>query len=178
MVGVVFVTSNDNKAREASQVLGIDLKRKKLDLDEIQDMNLEKIIEHKARQAYRKLKTPIIVEDVGFYIDAWKGFPGPFIKWIHETMGYEVLPTLLKANRNVKWVVTYAYCDAKGFKSFTGIAKGTIAKKQMGSEGWGFDVLFIPDGQTKTIAELGRAMKPKFSARHKALKKLKLYLTK
>ncbi len=67
MKELVFVTSNDNKVREVVATLGMHLKRVALELDEIQEMDLEKIIKHKAEQAFKKLKTAVLVEDDGLF---------------------------------------------------------------------------------------------------------------
>lgn len=179
MQGVTFVTSNDNKYREVQGVLGVDLKRKSIELEEIQSMNLKEIVGYKVKQAYKKLHKSVIAEDTGLYVDAWNGFPGPFIKWVKDIVGYDIFPkSIPKNNRGATWVTVYAYYDGKELVLFEGKTKGSLATKQRGDNGWGFDVLFIPEGQTKTIAELGPESKHKFSARYKALKKLKKYLLK
>ena len=54
-----------------------------------------------------------------------------------------------------------------------GSLKGTIAEKLRGTTGFGYDPLFIPEGQDKTLAELGIAVKNQISHRAQALKKLK-----
>lgn len=177
MKKIIFVTSNDNKVREAKGVLGIDLERKKIDLDEIQSMDLKEIVGYKVKQAYKKIKRPVIAEDTGLYVEGWNGFPGPFIKWVKDIMGYNIFPkSVPKNNRLVTWVTVYAYYDGKELLTFEGKSKGTLATRQRGTNGWGFDVLFIPKGKKQTLAELGAGMKPEFSARHKALRKLKKHL--
>lgn len=179
MKKLVFVTGNDNKAREAAQILGVEIERVKIDLDELQSMDLKVIVEHKAKQAYRKLKKPVIVEDVALNIDAWKGFPGPFSKFIAQTMGYDGLATMLTGSkRTAAWVVVYGYFDGRYFKTFEGVEKGAIAREPAGSDGWGFDTVFIPAGYKKTVAELGEQVKNKQSARYLALRKLKAFLDK
>ena len=177
MRSIIFVTTNDNKAREAAHILGVKVKRISLELDEIQSMDLARIVEHKARQAYKKLKKPLLVEDVGFYIKEWNGWPGPFIRWMAEHISYENLVKLIGAERRVEYVVLCGYFNGKEFKSFKGSIKGTIAKKPRGSNGWGFDVVLIPKGYTKTYAEMGMKEKMKVSARGQALRKAKKYLT-
>jgi non-canonical purine NTP pyrophosphatase (RdgB/HAM1 family) len=172
---LTFVTSNDHKAREASQILEIDLDRVAIDLDEIQDMDLARIVEHKLRQAYAQLQKPVIVEDVGLFFEAWNGFPGPFIKWIKETMGYAALPALLDENRRATWRVMYGYFDGTTLQTFDGTLPGSIASEPRGSS-WGFDVIFIPDGETQTLAELGPERKNTIGARRLALMKLKEFL--
>ncbi len=172
MEKLVFVTGNDNKAREATLVLGIEVERVKLDLEELQSMDLRVIIEHKARQAYAQLKRPVMVEDVSFEIKQWNGFPGPFIKWLHERMGYDKLCEVLGDDRQADWHVMYGYFDGKKFIAAHACVSGRIAEKPR-EGGWGFDVIFIPAGQEKTLGELGAEGKLEFSARAQALRKLK-----
>ena len=57
-----------------------------------------------------------------------------------------------------------------------GECKGHIAEEKRGSEGFGFDPLFIPDGYDKTFAEMGPEMKNKISHRAKALEELERLL--
>jgi non-canonical purine NTP pyrophosphatase (RdgB/HAM1 family) len=177
MQKLVFVTGNDNKAREASAVLGVELERIKIDLDEIQSMDLRVIVEHKAREAYKKILRPIIVEDVSFEIDQWRGFPGPFTKWLAVTIGYAGLPGALRPkNRSARWRAMYGYFDGTLLKTFEGVEEGSVAHKARGTA-WGFDVVFIPKGQKKTVAELGEAAKAKTSARALALRKMRRFLS-
>ena len=169
---LIFVTGNDDKAREAGQILGIEIERAKLELDELQSMDLRGIVEHKARQAYAQLQRPVFVEDVSFEIAAWNKFPGPFIKWLHQTMGYEILCKILGSDRRVDWRVMQGYFDGKDFISAESVVAGSISEAPRAG-GWGFDVIFIPNGQTKTLGELGAKGKLEFSARTQALTKLK-----
>lgn len=53
---------------------------------------------------------------------------------------------------------------------FEGILKGTIAKEMRGKGGFGYDPIFIPEGQDKTLAELGLAVKNKLSHRYQAFR--------
>jgi XTP/dITP diphosphohydrolase len=179
MKELIYVTSNDNKAREIAETLGVTIKRVNIELDEIQEMDLKKIIRHKTLEAYGKLKSPVIVEDVGFYIDDWNGFPGPLIKWFHATVGYDKLTKMLsKKNRNAEFLVAYGLYDGKKFYSFVGSSKGKIATSPRGEGGWGFDTIFIPQGYRKTFAELGGSIKLKISARRIALEKLRRFIKK
>ena len=58
-----FVTGNKRKIREFEEILGIKLKHADIELDELQETDSEKVSEHKARQAFDKLKKPVIVND-------------------------------------------------------------------------------------------------------------------
>ena len=175
---ITFVTSNPNKAREASAILGLPLGHRALDLHELQSMELRLIVEHKAREAYRTLRRPIIVEDVGLYLDAWDGFPGPFIKWLQDTMTYARLARALpKTNRRAKWIVAYGLYDGTRFRYVEGVARGKMASRPAGlGRGWGFDPWFIPDGHETSYAALGPETKNRISARSRALKKLRRLL--
>ncbi len=194
MQKLIFVTGNDNKAREAAAILGAEIEHVKLDLDEIQSMDLRVIVEHKARQAYAQLKNSagglpasggakgdqggqaLIVEDVSLAIKQLGGFPGPLIKWMARAMGEANIPALLsKPDRTAFYEVMYCYIDERGVKFFSHKSRGSIALKASPG-GWGFDVIFVPAGETKTIGRLGVAYKEKHMPRGKALQKLKKFL--
>ena len=59
---------------------------------------------------------------------------------------------------------------------FTGICKGKIIEKQTGEMGFGYDAVFVPDGDDKTFAEMTMEQKNKYSHRKKALVKLTDFL--
>ena len=77
----LFLTGNQHKANHLSQLLGLPLEHKKLDLDEIQSTNVAEVAEHKVRQAYELVKRPVFVEDVSLRFEALGGLPGPFVKF-------------------------------------------------------------------------------------------------
>ena len=177
MKPVIFVTGNENKVREAEAVIGVHFTQRQHNLDEVQELDLKKVVEHKARQAYAIYKQPLIVEDVSFEIEQWRGFPGPFAKWLGKTIGYgELATTLKKGNRRALWRAMYAYNDGKQIRFFEGREQGSVAHKPRGTTGFGFDIIFIPAGKKKTVAELGPEQKAKTSARYLALCKLKKFL--
>jgi len=66
-----------------------------MDLDEIQSLNLREIVEHKVRQAYDKIKNPVLVEDVSLEFTALGRLPGPFIRFFVEEMSMEQICSLL-----------------------------------------------------------------------------------
>lgn len=65
MTTIVFITGNQGKADYLANFLDFPVEHIKLDLDELQSMDLRVIVEHKIRQAYAIVKKPVIVEDVG-----------------------------------------------------------------------------------------------------------------
>lgn len=70
----LFVTGNQDKADYLAKMLGIVLDHKKIELDELQSINLETIVEHKVRQAYEITGQSVLVEDVGLGFEALGGY--------------------------------------------------------------------------------------------------------
>lgn len=177
---ITFVTGSKGKGREAEKILNIPLEVKSLDLDEIQELDLEKIALHKVNQAYNLVKSPVIIDDVSVEIDAWKGFPGPLIKWILKTEN-DTAKLLLKMlegekNRKAKVRLAIGFHDGKKARIFYGEVRGRIAEEIRGENGFGWDPVFIPDGQEKTYAQMSRDEKNEISHRRKALDKLSDFL--
>lgn len=77
MKDITFITGNQYKADYLAKYLGLPVKHVKLDLDEIQSLDLKEIVEHKVRQAFDKLNMPVIVEDVSLEFEALGSLPGP-----------------------------------------------------------------------------------------------------
>ena len=68
------------------------------------------------------------------------------------------------------------YCSGKEIYTAIGEVEGTIIKKPRGSNGFGYYPLFIPDGYSKTMAELDSKIKNSISHRFNAFKKIKKHL--
>ncbi len=171
---IIFVTSNPHKAREAASILGRPLTHEAIELDELQSMDLELIVRHKLRQAFHKLRQPVLVEDTGLFVSAWQGFPGPFIKFIQATMGYEQFGQAIAAHPQVEHVVLFSYCQREGEAVIAeGRIRGTFLGAPRGTSQFGFDPYFIPEGFHQTYAEMGAEAKNRVSARFRALATLK-----
>lgn len=177
MKNIIFVTGNQNKVKEANAILGGVLIQKKHELDEIQSLELKKVVEHKVRQAYEIYHQPVVVEDVSLEVRGLGNLPGTMIRWFEKLLidGSGRLDPKTK-DRATTYKVGYGYFNGKHFQYFEGVRRGSISKKPLGKSDFGFDVIFIPQGQTKTYAQLGSEFKNKNSARFLALKKLKKFL--
>lgn len=164
---VTFITGNANKAEFLARYLKHTVDHQKLDLDELQSLSLKEITEHKARQAYDRLKSPVLVEDIGFEIKALGRLPGPFIKWFIEEVGFERLCRLADPDpeRTALTKVCYAYYDGNEVVFFEGELKGSMPESPRGEDGFGWNCVFIPEGQTKTNAEMDEAETEKYSLR-------------
>ena len=175
---LVFITSNQNKLREVEQILGMKLRHKDLDISEIQDIEVRKVIEEKAKSAYRLVGEPVLVEDSGLYINALNRFPGALIKWVLHSIGNEGICRLLldKEDRSAYAEACFGVYDGKELHAFSGIAKGMIVEAPRGASGFGWDPIFQPDEHQLTFAEMGSAEKNKISHRNKALEQLRGFL--
>lgn len=178
---IIYVSSNSGKAAYLGRYLDHPFTHQVLELEEIQSLDLAKITEHKAREAYGQLKKPIVVDDVSLSFDALGGaLPGPFIKWFLKALKPDGLCRLLDAydNRGAVGTICMAYFDGKILKCFQGSLKGTIAKQpRKGIRGYGWDVIFIPSGSTKTYSQMSDSEILKYGIRTvKIFPKLKEFL--
>lgn len=171
MVGLplVFVTSRAEKAKEAER-LGFAVERLALDLPEPQALDPSRIVEEKAKTAYAALSRPVLVEDSGLLLDAWGGFPGALVKWLEKSAGVAAIPRMLDAfdDRRATAVCAIAYTDGGEIVSSRGETRGAIAPAPRGSNGFGWDTIFVPEGDVRTFAEMSGADKDRVSHRRRA----------
>ena len=170
-----FVTGNLDKVREASDILECPLDHVSgLKIDEIQASDINKIVAHKAEQAFNKLKCPILVEDSGLIFSAWNGLPGALIKWFEISVGCHGLLKMLEGfeNREASAVCVAAIFDGQKMILTKGERKGVISQSIRGENGFGWDVIFIPEQYDKTYAEMDFNQKNAISHRRMAFEKL------
>lgn len=155
-VDITFITGNVSKAAYLARHLKHSLKHRKLELDEIQSTDPEKVVEHKARQAYSELGSPVLVNDVSLSFRALGHLPGPYIRWFEAELGYEKLCRLLDpfGDRSAVARSTYGFYDGSDMYFFKGILPGVVADHPKGEGGFGWDPIFIPEGYTQTRAEM------------------------
>ena len=173
-----FITGNAGKAKYLSDYFHAPVDHVKLDLHEIQSLNLREVVDDKARRAYTIVGSPVLVEDVSLIFNGLKKLPGPLIKWFLETLGNDGLCRLLDSldDRSAFAEVEFAICDEKGVHTFGGSMEGTIAENPRGEMGFGWDPIFIPEGHSKTWAEMTDDEKHATSMRKIALEKVSSFL--
>lgn len=167
MAEIIFITGNEKKAEFLARHLNHPVNHQKLDLDELQSLDLKEIVEHKVRQAYQLVKKPVLVEDISFTINSLGKLPGPFIKWFIEQLGFEKLCRLADSDpeRLATTAVCYGFYDGNNLKFFEGELKGSIPEHPKGEDGFGWNCVFIPEGQSKTNAEMNEEETEKYSLR-------------
>lgn len=174
-----FVTTNFHKFNEARQVLaehGVAAAMLKIEAIEIQDDDLEKIAKASVRDAAEKSGLPVLVEDAGLFIEALKGFSGPYSSYVYRTLGTKGVLKLMEgiAERSAYFysVVAFYSTEDASPKCFHGKVEGKITLKERGNQGFGFDPIFKPKGGvSKTFAEMTTTEKNKLSHRAQALRK-------
>lgn len=135
----------------------------------------------KAVETARAAKMLTIADDTGLEVDALGGEPGvKSARYAGEEATYhennQKLLAALRAvpmeKRTARFRCVVAIADAHGLVEVVeGICNGTILEEERGGGGFGYDPLFIPDGQVKTFAELSPDVKNRISHRAKALQK-------
>lgn len=91
MEKITFITGNPKKAEYLEKYLGFPVAHKKVNLEEIQSLDLYEIVEHKVREAYKTIQSPVLVEDASLEFRALGRLPGTFIKFFLEEMSEETI---------------------------------------------------------------------------------------
>lgn len=179
MKDITYITGNQKKADYLANYLEHPILHQKIDLDEIQSLDLKKIVKHKARQAYDLIKKPVVVEDTSLEFKALGGLPGPFIRYFLEQMSHEDICSLLKGkDRSATARCVFGYFDGENETYFEGSMNGTIPEKPAGEKGYGFDRIFIPEGFNVTRAEQNEEDHKAVYLKIKPIKQLKEFLLK
>ena len=181
---ITFVTGNINKLKEVREILinknmdNLNIVNQKLELPELQG-EPEFVAREKCRLASNEIQGPVLSEDTSLCFNALGGLPGVYIKWFFKRLGLIGLNNLLEAyeDKSAYAQCIFAYSSEPGSEPilFIGRCHGTIIK-QRGENGFGFDPIFLPDGETETFAELSTVKKNIISHRAKALQKVKEFL--
>ncbi len=176
MKSIVFITGNKDKLREVQALIpavqGLDL-----DLTEIQEIDAHKIITAKLTEAQKYHAGPFIVENTSLSLDAMNGLPGPLVKWFLKTIGVEGIYKLTESFESTRAMARtlIGYADEEGIHFFEGSLLGTLVPPR-GTDGFGWDAIFQPDGSEKTFAEMTPEEKSQCSMRKRAVEGLRRYL--
>jgi XTP/dITP diphosphohydrolase len=186
---LIFATNNGHKIEEIRSVVRnefeiLPLQEAGIDIDIPEPHStLEKNASEKSRTIYRLTGTNCFSEDTGLEVEALDGEPGvKSARYAGDEKSFdnniEKLLSKLGNNQNRKArfrTVISLLINGKEFL-FEGICKGNIIKERRGTNGFGYDPVFVPDGSDKTFAEMGFDEKNKCSHRKKATDKLVIFL--
>jgi len=187
---LIFANNNQHKVDEVRAVIGdrfsiITLRAAAIDIDipEPHD-TLEANATEKSRTIYEMTRKNCFSEDTGLETIALNGEPGvKSARYAGEGRDFQANIDKLLAkleneeNRKARFrAVISLMLDGKEYQ-FEGICEGQIATDQKGLQGFGYDPVFIPDGSTKSFAEMTIAEKNQFNHRQKAMTKLINFLS-
>jgi XTP/dITP diphosphohydrolase len=162
-----YNTSNDSKIREVLHFFGSSGKLGILRhcVTEILETELEKVVRAKAAEAYRAVRVPVIVEHGALCIDFLSGLPGALVKPTWMALGQRLcLVVPPEAPRTCRALSALCYCDGRKREVILRQVEGEIAPSPRGAGGFHWDPVFIPRGQTQTLAEMPLDDKLRLSA--------------
>jgi non-canonical purine NTP pyrophosphatase (RdgB/HAM1 family) len=172
--GVVLVTGNLGKLAEARRLCGADLEAVEVDLPEIQSLDLITVLRAKGEEASHRLGRPLIVEETGLELDAMAGFPGPLVKWMLEAVGAEGIARAALALGDDRVTARCALLLVGSGRQVVAVGetRGRVTLPPRGDGGFGWDPIFVPEGEDRTYAQLRAAEKDLLSHRGRAWRTL------
>ena len=190
MSTLIFATNNQNKVTEVKSILNqrfniLSLKERGINIDIPEPYHtLEDNAREKARVIHQLTSQNCFSEDTGLEVEALSGEPGvKSARYAGDNRSFEdnidkLLSNLKdKENRKAQFRTVICIIIDGQEKVFDGICKGSIIAARRGSGGFGYDSIFIPDGSSKTFAEMTMVEKNYFSHRKKAIEKLTAFLS-
>lgn len=186
---IVFASNNAGKLAEIRAMMpeGIRLisQAEAGFTDEVEESgkSFEENAELKARAVFDACGLPCFADDSGLEVKALKGMPGVrSARYAGEPASTAANNALLlqqmqgKPNRQAAFRTCICLVNGSKTLFFEGSISGTIAEAPRGSNGFGYDPLFVPDGFQKTFAEMEAAEKNAISHRKQALAKMLPFL--
>lgn len=188
MQKILIASNNSHKISEIKSVLYhsnlklLSLKDFGIAVDVVEDGNtLKENAFKKAKEVYNILGIPALSDDTGLFVEVLNGEPGVYsARYAGEDATYEDNRNKLlgrlnsisdeKKNARFESVICF-HVNEKEFYFFEGICEGTIIKEVRGTNGFGYDPVFLPKGFNKTFAELSDKEKNEISHRAIALQK-------
>lgn len=189
MIELIFATNNQNKVIEVQSLMDNNIQVKSLfeagiDIDIPEPhQTLEENAVEKSSTIHRLFSKNCFSEDTGLEVDALNGEPGVrsaryagdeannennIKKLLHNLEG--------NLNRNARFRTVISLIIDNEYFLFEGICEGVIANEMKGNKGFGYDAVFIPNGDVKTFGEMNLEEKNKYSHRKKATLKLIAFL--
>jgi XTP/dITP diphosphohydrolase len=194
MKELIIATKNKGKAEEFKTMFAkygikaISLLELEQDIPDIEETGstFEENAALKSEEIMRLLNIPVMADDSGLMIDALDGRPGIYsARYAGEPKDDQAnidkvlkeLENVQEPDRTARFVCVLSVSipgQSSLFKK--GVCEGKIAFSERGSNGFGYDPIFIPNGYDQTMAELGPELKNKISHRHHAMVQLEEWI--
>ena len=187
---IVFATNNKHKLEEIKDILGKDFEIVSLaeigcheDIPET-GVTLQENARQKSTYVVEHYNQNCFADDTGLEVEALGGEPGVHSARYAEGTDHDSEANMRKlltkldgqTNRKACFRTVISLIIDGVEHQFEGKVDGTIAKEKHGTEGFGYDPIFIPEGYDKSFAQLGEEIKNQISHRARAVKKLAEYL--
>ena len=189
MIRLCFATNNKHKLEEVKDILGNEFQILSLEeigcLDELPETQdtLEGNSLQKADFVFTNYHVPCFADDTGLEVKALQGAPGVYsARYSGEQRNSDDNINLLlknltgKSDRTAQFRTVITLMGLGETQSFEGVVKGEILTVKKGSEGFGYDSVFQPNGFNRTFAEMTLQEKNNLSHRAKAVDKLAKHL--
>ena len=185
MKKILIGTFNKGKFREISYLLSKKIRKISLNKANIKSpketgKTFSANSKLKANYFFKFTNLPVISDDSGLCIDALHGKPGIHsARWAKKYKSFKnamkfILKTMKNKNRSATFVCSLSLkCPGKKMVTVEGKIKGSISQKIVGTRGFGYDPIFIPQFETITFGQMSRQKKNKMDHRHIAFKKIK-----
>lgn len=185
---ILIATNNKHKVEEIREIL----KNDRIELITLADLKVKVEVEEdkdtlegnalkKAEEMFKATGIPTIADDTGLFVEALNGEPGVYSsRFAGENATYddncnkllESMKNISEENRKAYFKTAVCYYESKDrCHFFEGICEGGITKEKSGEKGFGYDPVFVPNGFTKTYAEMTEEEKNSISHRGKAFRK-------
>ncbi len=195
MKRIVFATNNQHKLQEIREILSPEFEIVSLkeigcheDIPETGN-TLEENALQKARYISERYHISCFADDTGLEVEALGGAPGVHSARYAEGTDHDSEANMTKLlrelegkeNRQARFRTVIALIElgedeTENVHLFEGIVEGHISTERQGTEGFGYDPVFVPEGYEKSFAALGETIKNHISHRARAVKKLAEYL--
>jgi len=185
MTKLVFATNNPHKLKELQAILGDEFELLGLkDIGCIEEIpedqpSLEGNARQKAFYVYEKYRYSCFADDTGLEVEALNNEPGVFsARYAGEEKNPQanmdkLLEKMIKIkHRKARFRTVISLVINGDEMQFEGIVEGEITRQKRGDSGFGYDPVFLPEGFTKTFAEMDLEQKNKISHRGRAVQKL------
>lgn len=182
---LIFATNNNHKVEEVQSILDskwnvISLKQAGITIDIPEPHEtLEANATEKSSTIYKLTGKSCFSEDTGLEVEALNGAPGVrSARYAGDDRSFasnidKLLKELAnKSNRKARFRTVISLQLNGQEYLFEGICEGIIIDHEKGTDGFGYDPVFVPDGDSRTFAEMSMVEKSRFSHRRKAMDKL------
>lgn len=190
MIQICFATNNKHKIDEISRLLPADFNIISLEgvgcLEELREdqKTLEGNSHQKADYVFKNHQVPCFADDTGLEVFSLDGAPGVYsARYAGAQRDSDDNIDLLlknlenKEDRRAQFRTVITLINEGKVKQFEGIVKGHITHERQGTDGFGYDPVFIPQGESRTFAQMSLNEKNEISHRGIAMNKLIQYLT-